>query len=561
MKKKLFSLILLLVFLLFANVQGAQAVTYRFQVVKEDVNLFINQDGTATAEYWITFTNDANADPIDYVDVGMPNSAYEMSSVIADVAGAKITDISTSPYVDPGIALGLGSHAIQPGATAEVHVRIGVIRNMLHAATSKENEPYASFQFQPNYFSSDYVHGSNNMTVTLILPPGLKESEPRYITPKGWPGDAAPTSGIDNQNRVYYTWTSPKATGSGKYTFGATFPQRMVPSSAIVASTGNSITFDNDTVCCIGFVLLFGGIFGVSIYSSIWGARKRKLQYLPPKIAIEGHGIKRGLTSVEAAVLMETPVDKLMTMILFSVIKKGAARVTTREPLVIEVLGMPETLQTYEKDFLDAFSQSTQPRERRKALEEMMVKLIKSVTEKMKGFSRKETIAYYQDIMKRAWEQVDAADTPEVKMEKYDEYIGWTMLDRKYDERTRDTFGRGGPVFVPVWWGNYDPVYRPHMGNAAPAMPGSSGSGKTTIQLPNLPGSDFAASMVNGVQAFSAGVIGDLTAFTGGITNRTNPVPVSTSSGGYRGSGGGGHSCACACACAGCACACAGGGR
>ena len=64
-------------------------------------------------------------------------------------------------------------------------------------------------------------------------------------------------------------------------------------------------------------------------------------------------------------------------------------------------------------------------------------------------------------------------------------------------------------------------------------------------------------------EGLAAGVVGDLTGFTGGVTNRTNPIPVSTprsGSGGFRG-GGGGHSCACACACAGCACACAGGGR
>ena len=77
------------------------------------------------------------------------------------------------------------------------------------------------------------------------------------------------------------------------------------------------------------FILLFVG-------SPILGAinsNKRKLKYLPPKIPIEGHGIKRGLTAVEAAVLMEQPLDKVMTMILFGVVKKNAATVVTRDPL------------------------------------------------------------------------------------------------------------------------------------------------------------------------------------------------------------------------------------
>jgi hypothetical protein len=87
----------------------------------------------------------------------------------------------------------------------------------------------------------------------------------------------------------------------------------------------------------------------------------------------------------------------------------------------------------------------------------------------------------------------------------------------------------------------------------------------TTIRIPNLAGSDAAASVVNTVQAFSAGVVGNLTNFTDKITNKTNPVPQATSSGkSYHTFSGGGRpsgGCACACACAGCACACAGGGR
>ena len=45
----------------------------------------------------------------------------------------------------------------------------------------------------------------------------------------------------------------------------------------------------------------------------------------------------------------------------------------------------------------------------------MVVTLVKSVTEKMKGFSRQETMTYYRDIIKRAWKHVESAGTPEVK--------------------------------------------------------------------------------------------------------------------------------------------------
>jgi hypothetical protein len=131
------------------------------------------------------------------------------------------------------------------------------------------------------------------------------------------------------------------------------------------------------------------------------------------------------------------------------------------------------------------------------------------------------------------------------------------MLDKDYDQRTRDVF-RTGPVFVPIWYPRYNPSF-PRSSTGAPATVGIPSSKGGSISLPHLPGSDFAASVVGGVQTMSAGVVGSLTDFTGGITQKTNPPPVRTSSG--RSSFGGGGGCACACACAGCACACAGGGR
>ncbi len=305
------------------------------------------------------------------------------------------------------------------------------------------------------------------------------------------------------------------------------------------------------TFCCVGFFLLM--FIGIPVLSAVNG-RKRKLAYLPPKIQIEGHGIKRGLTAVEAGILMEEPLDKVMTMILFGVVKKNAATVVTRDPLKLQIANpLPADLHDYEKDFLQAFTEDDLAN-RRKSLQEMTVKLVNSVSDKMKGFSRKETIAFYQSIMERAWQQIETAGTPEVKSQMYDESLEWTMLDKNYDERTRRVFV--APIFLPIWWGRYDPGFRPVSTGtvSSGSMPSSGGRSPVSI-----PGSAFAASVVTGVQGFSGKVLGDVKSFTSGVTTRTNPVPVVRSSGGGGFHGGGG--CACACACAGCACACAGGGR
>jgi hypothetical protein len=453
----------------------------------------------------------------------------------------------------------LGSLAIKPGQTGRVHVYIDQVWDVLYEDSNDSN--YTSAVFSQTYFGSQYMTGSTDMTITFHLPPGVQPEEPRWhAAPSGFPSE--PSTGFDEMDRITYTWQNPNAAGYNQYKFGASFPAKYVPDSAIVRpsflemlgiSADDLVGF---TFCCgFGAFVLF--VFGYSYTST----KRRKMKYLSPKIAIEGHGIKRGLTSVEAAILLEEPLDKILTMILFATIKKNAATVINNSPLEVKPADpLPEDLRAYEIEFLEAF-QKTKKSAQKKALQNMAVNLVKSVSSKMKGFSRKETVAYYRDIVKRAWAQVEAAQTPEVRSEKFDEMMEWTMLDKDYEDRTRDVF-RGGPVFIPTWWHRYDPVYRGSM-SSRPTPVGTPSAGAPQLSMPHLPGSDFAASVVNGVQNFSSGVIGNLTDFTSGITQKTNPVPVSSSRGSSSSSrsSSGGCACACACACAGCACACAGGGR
>ena len=559
--KKLRIILITLLLLLALPASSGLAQTYYFSLDEQIVNVFWNSDGTSSIDYVFVFTNDANASSIDYVDVGIPNSSFDDNNIFADVNGEPVSDISRSGYQGnggSGVAVGLGSLAIRPGQTGRVHVFVGTVRRVLYE--DSDDKTYASAVFTPTWFGSQYVYGSTNVQVTFHLPPGVLPEEPRWhAAPGGFPSE--PATGFDDQGNITYTWGNFDGNGYSQYEFGASFPMKYVPEGAIVRpSFLEMLGISGDDLIGFTFCGGFGAFILFTSVMSVQGAKKRKMQYLPPKIAIEGHGIKRGLTAIESAILLEQPLDKIMTMILFAVIKKNAAQVTKREPLELEFTTPPPAdLQPYETKFLEAFKE-TKALPRRRLLQEMMIELVKGVQSKMKGFSQRETVAYYRDIVKRAWAQVESAQTPEVKSAKFDEVMEWTMLDKDYSDRTRDVF-RSGPVYVPIWWHHYDPVYRSSMSRPSP-MPASapiSGPGMSG-SLPNLPGSDFAASVVNGVQNFSSNVVGNLASFTEGVTNKTNPVPVVTSSGrsgGGRSSGG----CACACACAGCACACAGGGR
>ena len=563
MKKTLAFLALILLLVLPGT---ALAQSYYFQVENEIVHVYWKDDGSLDLIYEFEFINQPEGHPIEYVDVGLPNYNYSDSNITANLDGKQLSYISSSEYAGngSGVAIGLESNAIPPGGRGTVQVFITDIQEVLYPDTETDN--YASAVFVPTYFGSEYVTGTTFITVVYHLPPNVQPEEPRWHgSPEGF--SSTPLTGTDSQGRITYTWRNPQADISQQYKFGASFPSEYVPETAIYTPTlwqrlGISPQAVTTFTCVSGFFLFFVLIIVVSVTSS----RKRKLKYLPPKIRIEGHGIKRGLTAIEAAILLERPADKILTMILFSLIQKNAAQVLSKDPLKLEFSDPPpQGLRKYETQFIEAY-QNESSRVRKTSLQDLMIDLIKSVGKKMEGFSHRETVRYYEDIIKRAWQQVEEADTPEVKSEKFNDHMGWTMLDKDFEDRTQDTFGRG-PVFVPIWWNRYDPTYRPTSSttrSTGPSVttPGPGRSGGPS--LPVLPGGDFAASMVSGISSFSSNVVGNITDFTSRITNKTNPIPKPSSSSSSRSgwsSGGGGSSCACACACAGCACACAGGGR
>jgi hypothetical protein len=555
---------LLVLFCLLFTPTAALAQDYYFELPGLAVDVYYNSDGSASLDYFFAFQNQPGGHIIDYVDLALPTYSFDVNSIQAWANSQPLSDISSSGYQGDGVgvAVGLGQYAIPAGGYGELRVFIGRIEDMLYLDPGEDE--YASAVFAPARFVRSITTGTTNLTVTFHLPPGVQPEEPRWHeAPSGFPEE--PETWLDEDGRVVYSWNNPEARPYEEYRLGASFPASYVPVQAVqVENPPGATTIDGGAIlgCLVplGFLAVFVGI----IIASVIAGQKRRLQYLPPKISIEGHGIKRGLTAVEAAILLEQPMDKIMTMILFATIKKGAAEVVTREPLELKITDpLPTDMRQYEKDFLEAF-RLPKGKERQKALEESMVGLVRSVSQQMKGFSRRETVEYYRDITKRAWAEVEAAETPEVKSAKYEEVMEWTMLDRDYDQRTRDVF-RTGPVFVPVWWGRFDPgfgrgtISSTPISTAAPSLPRGGSTGGPS--LPTLPGGSFAASVVGGVQNISSQVVGSVTDFTSKVTNRTNPVPKATtrSGGGSRGGGGGG--CACACACAGCACACAGGGR
>ncbi len=538
----------------------ALAQDYSFNLSEDRVDVYIEPDGTVFIAYELTFAPDPGSHPIDVVDVGLPNATYQLSDLRASIDGVPLTDISASPYVEPGVAVELGSNAIQPGQTGTLRLE-ATVRDLIYQDT--DDTEYASFEFAPTWFDSQFVHGPTRLEVNFHLPPGVTAEEPRYHK------EEFTTAGFQD-DRVVYTWIKEDARGDQQYTFGASFPQEYLAEGVVQKPPAFNL---NLGACCtspVWWIVVFGAGWAVVAFLGSRARKRRRMEYLPPALAVEGTGIKRGLTAVEAAVLLEAPLNRVMTMILFGLVKKGVVIVESEKPLKVEVRAQrteesqpngeadlqPEgtKLWYYERRFLQAIETDGTLDE--KELREMTVDLIGDVNKKLSGFSRKETKAYYRDIAARAWKQVEAADTPEVLGERWGDGLEWTMLDEDWDDRTRRVF-QDRPVVLPLWWWGYRP-WVAAAGHPAPQAPAPSpAGGGTPITLPTLPGADFANTVVSGVENAANSVVSSIESFTGNVTGTTNPPPKTSSSS----SSSGGYSCACACACAGCACACAGGGR
>ncbi len=524
--------VLLALSILISPFAGAQ--DYYFSVPSNHSDVYINQDGSITIMYAITFANDSGSPTIDVVDIGLPTDQYDISTAKATIDNAPLTDIRPSTYIKTGVEVHLEGNAIPAGQTKTLYFQI---TNPHMVYTDDNKEGYASVEFSPTWYGSDFTHGTTDWEVNFHFPPGVQPGETIYHHDRKF--DA---SSLDKDNRIVFTFKEPAGSPSSQYMYGVSFPAKYVTTvfepyrPSFIAKT---FSFFINHI----FLFFFLGIIGL-VMLNLFRKSQRKMAYMPASVAIEGVGIKRGLTAPEAAVLNELPLNKVVTMILFGLLKKSIVKVeTSPTPKVFKLSGAATTaLKPYETGFLQSLKPDgtldTKP------LKDTMVAMIKDVDKSLKGFSRKETTDYYRTIVDLAWKHVTAANTPELLGQEWDDKLEWILMDKDYDKRMEDTFS-GHTVILPGWYRNYSSP------TAGPTASGPSGKFE-------LPGAKFANDMVSSVEKFSGKMISNVESFATGVTSATNPAPQS--SGGSH-SGGGGGGCACACACAGCACACAGGGR
>ena len=409
-----------------------------------------------------------------------------------------------------------------------------------------DNPGNYGMQFIPQW---DTEVSINDVRIQIILPSGVTTS------------DVKTTRNLLQQH-LHSGWATGGVLGK---TYVAT--QRAVPSRRLFPLTVPSRLYSHP-ILGSGFdlaslapliVLPFIAIVVIALVVSA----ARKSSYASPKLSMETLGVKRGLTAVEASYLLDLKPAQIVTEILYSLLQRRAVWAEQTKPsLKLRVLppfenktGTPENpLRYYEIDFLNSLKADGTLDEEKLAHTIMFLR--DTLEQKMEGYSRKDTVDYYQRIVGQAWTQVEQAGTPELTSNAYDEQLLWLLLDPNQRTRTQTVFH--DRVFQPQpmwfwWWYGYttyhsNPAYSPNIN--APQQ---------TVKPPAIPGADFANNIATAVEGTSNSIVVNLEKFANAIV----PPPPKASHDPAHPKAGcvcACASCACACACVSCACACAGGG-
>jgi len=538
-KKLLIQTALLLVIVLsvipiILNTIVVKAADIEYYLNHEYAKIWINEtDGTIDLFYNITIT--CTQGVINRVWVGQPKGDFIIGEA-KDEEGYVLNafDVSDEKYYAVQVNL---TNPVYSGQSAS----FTLLTNVGHMIWEDEDNPgNVGMQFTPCWWEDAYI---NELRIAVVLPEGVTR-ENVTCTPN-W------NNTYIEENRFVIYWEKHDLQPNKKFPCGVSFPKEYVEYYDV---RGKGIDWS-----IAGWVIL--GVLAIGICSVIIVFRKRG--YINPILRIETLGVRRGLTAVEASYLLDFPPTKIVTEILYSLLMEKAVWVKATTPaLKLEVMkqfkdktGTPETpLRYYEKSSLKAIKKNGTLDEVK--LAETIMQLRDTVETKLRGYCRQDTIAYYKNIVAKAWQQVTQAGTPELASKAYNENLLWLLLDKNFESKTKGTFS--DKVFKPEtdwWWYWYGYTYYYPKPTYKPLS-------ATTKPPPTIPGADFANNIVTSIEKTANNIVANIEKFANSILPAPPPSQHTSRQPARQGASCvcACASCACVCACVSCACACASGG-
>jgi hypothetical protein len=543
MVKKRFLLVALSFTLAFATFLSAtaQAWTGTYHLEHEWVKIWINQDGSIDLLYDIQLMLDSG-DTMSKVFVGQPKRDFTIGTAIDEYGNTlAVSDASSGSDYKVQVTLSWG---LAVGESVKFNL-ITNVAGMLYNDTM--NPGNLGMQFTPSWYEASV----NDLRIQIVLPPNVTANQVKTTQTAYWNN----TANEDGSLTVY--WETQNLTPNEQYPIGISFPAEYLPDYAPQPPP------TEDTFGTYAFVVIGAVVVILAIIVVVFVARKKA--YTTPQLSMETLGIKRGLTAIEASYLLEMKPTQIVTEILYSLLQKRAVWTEATNP-ALKLRVMPEfkdktgtaenPLRYYEIDFLNAVKSDGALDEEK--LAHTVMYLRDAVEQKLRGYSRKDTVDYYRKIVAKAWTQVEQAGTAGIASNAYDEQLLWLLLDPNYRARTETAFQNRifepNPLWFWYWYGyqhyHPHPTYTPPIGTPTP-----------TAKPPTIPGAEFANNIATAVEKTSSNIVLNTEKFANAIL----PAPTPTKASHEPARNGAEcvcacHACACACACVSCACACAGGG-
>lgn len=598
----LLSALSILLLLSFATVGAAQ--DYSFSVPEMMLSVLVKEDASVTLEYEIIFECSPGAHAIDVVDMGLPHKGYNIGNMEAAVNGNPLSGIKKSTYIDCGVEVPLGAHAIQPGQRGEF-VFICNMPKLIYQDTTRKD--YASLQITPTWWGSEYVQGSTKLAIVFYFPKemGIKPEELLYQDERN-----PFTQKMQLDDFVSAAWHMPGVRVDGPHMVGISFPKGDLPVIrmtvfglfmkwwreasevrtlfGIVLLVLFGIMFFRASqgtgwscflVLLVGLVIAFATspameLLAIPALPVVWyfsekSLKRKRGKYLPAIASVEGGGPKRGLNAPEAAVILEMPLGKVLALTIFGLLKKGIVEQIAADPLEVRVKPEYKTatrsdrrtaaaangtvIHGYEQPFLDAIVAAGEVPVNRIDFSPAMKEMVKRTAKRVEGFDLERTRSYYRNIVNKAWHEAKAIGDVEQRTSYTDDNLLWLMVDDGYDDNFMLWHTHGYYYHAP--W-----VRATSVGGGMPT-PATPVGGRTSFGDVSSSFAGWAENVTGGLASHMDGVSVGLT--KGGVIDLSGVDKVtvdmleSMSEGGSGGGGGGG----CACAGCACACACAGGGR
>jgi hypothetical protein len=533
---RLFAASLITFILCFSLFPGDAFAAFRYNIPKQQDQLTINEDGSVDLVRYFEFAVDlSSSDSGTEIWIGLPTSNTRVSSVTDD-DGNKVKHETRFSGGDYTLIL-TGFTGIKPGTakgfTVEATIPDFIFRD-------SQNEGYATMKYIPGWWSSEV----EVQDIAVILPGGIEEDEIKTGS-RQWDGIAQTESGA-----YVVTWHFENLAANERVAINIGIPDTYVavPAKEEPVPVVPPEHLPSHRIPGIGQSRDFGMIFGlvvivmmVMIVAGI--SSHAREDYSSPQLSMEGVGVNETLSPVESSVLLRQPPEKTMTLLLFSLIKKGIVRAYSTEPLKLSVQ-YERDLSELEKLFIEAINRDTGKLDQSKLIAGFRY-LATSVNEKMKPYCRKDTEAFYRGHIARLWAEVKEKNTPELKLESLDKNLLWLMQDEKNLKESEGLFDsrQRGTAWWPNWWLTGLPIGRAYHG-----------------------GYWWPMAMYHSYSGISTGIIQGheekYREITESVFTPASPAPARSIFSGNR-SGHSGHggftppSCACACACVSCACACA----